>query len=132
MNSEPIGTLMGSIRAGFSCACPRCGEGRLFRGFLTLRSRCEVCGLDYRFADSGDGPAVFIIFLAGFIVVGAGIACYWLARTAMFIVTAGVVFVRFASSTAPFGSVERAGARPGRVNWRPAADRTIRPSDWSR
>jgi len=73
MNSEPIGTLMGSIRAGFSCACPRCGEGRLFRGFLTLRSRCEVCGLDYRFADSGDGPAVFIIFLAGFIVVGAAL-----------------------------------------------------------
>jgi uncharacterized protein (DUF983 family) len=73
MNSEPIGTLMGSIRAGLSCACPRCGEGRLFRGFLTLRSRCEVCGLDYRFADSGDGPAVFIIFLAGFIVVGAAL-----------------------------------------------------------
>ena len=56
MNSEPIGTLMGSVRAGLSCACPRCGEGRLFRGFLTLQSRCEVCGLDYRFADSGDGP----------------------------------------------------------------------------
>jgi uncharacterized protein (DUF983 family) len=73
MNSEPIGTLMGSVRAGLSCACPRCGEGRLFRGFLTLQSRCEVCGLDYRFADSGDGPAVFIIFLAGFIVVGAAL-----------------------------------------------------------
>ena len=34
---------------------------------------CESCGLDYGFADSGDGPAVFIMFLAGFIVVGAAL-----------------------------------------------------------
>jgi uncharacterized protein (DUF983 family) len=38
-----------------------------------LQPRCEVCGLDYGFADSGDGPAVFIMFLAGFIVVGAAL-----------------------------------------------------------
>ena len=36
-----------------------------------LRPRCEVCGLDYSFADSGDGPAVFITFLAGFVVFAA-------------------------------------------------------------
>jgi uncharacterized protein (DUF983 family) len=45
----------------------------LFRGFLTLRPGCEACGLDYGFADAGDGPAVFIMFLAGFIVVGAAL-----------------------------------------------------------
>jgi uncharacterized protein (DUF983 family) len=38
-----------------------------------LRPRCEVCGLNYGFADSGDGPAVFIMFLAGAIVVGAAL-----------------------------------------------------------
>jgi uncharacterized protein (DUF983 family) len=27
--------------------CPRCGEGHLFKGYLTLRPSCEVCGLDY-------------------------------------------------------------------------------------
>ena len=32
-----------------------------------------MCGLDYGFADSGDGPAVFIMFFAGFIVVGAAL-----------------------------------------------------------
>ena len=53
--------------------CPRCGKGKLFQGFLTLRPRCDVCGLDYGFADAGDGPAVFIMFLAGFIVVGAAL-----------------------------------------------------------
>ena len=61
------------IVAGLTCRCPRCGKGKLFQGFLTLRPRCDVCGLDYSFADSGDGPAVFIILLAGFIVVGCAL-----------------------------------------------------------
>ncbi|MFC3692633.1 DUF983 domain-containing protein [Chenggangzhangella methanolivorans] len=39
--------------------CPRCGEGRLFCGFLTLRPSCEVCGLDFSYADPADGPAFF-------------------------------------------------------------------------
>ena len=73
VNQQSIDTLSGSIRAGLSCACPRCGQGKLFQGFLTLRPRCEACGLDYGFADAGDGPAVFIMFLAGFIVVGAAL-----------------------------------------------------------
>ncbi len=55
---------------GLSGRCPRCGEGRLFSGFLTVRPTCESCGLDLSFADSGDGPAVFVILLAGIVVVG--------------------------------------------------------------
>ena len=58
------------ILTGLSGRCPACSKGRMFQGFLTLRSRCEVCGLDYSFADAGDGPAVFVILFAGFIVVG--------------------------------------------------------------
>jgi len=73
MRQRPITTLPETIRAGLSCACPRCGQGKLFQGYLTLRPRCDVCGLDYGFADSGDGPAVFIILFAGFIVVGAAL-----------------------------------------------------------
>ena len=45
-------------------------QGPLFQGFLTLRPRCEACGLDFAFADAGDGPAVFVILFAGFVVVG--------------------------------------------------------------
>jgi uncharacterized protein (DUF983 family) len=73
MTDRPITTLSGAIRAGLSCSCPRCGRGRLFQSFITVRPRCEACGLDYGFADSGDGPAVFIMFLAGFIVVAAAL-----------------------------------------------------------
>jgi uncharacterized protein (DUF983 family) len=58
------------ISAGLKGRCPRCGEGRLFSGFLTVGKRCVSCGLDYSFADAGDGPAVFVILIIGFVVVG--------------------------------------------------------------
>jgi uncharacterized protein (DUF983 family) len=54
--------------------CPCCGKGHLFRGFLALRPRCEKCGLDFSFADAADGPAFFVMFLAGFIVAGSALA----------------------------------------------------------
>lgn len=55
---------------GLSGHCPRCGQGKLFDGFLTLAPRCQSCGLDFKFADAGDGPAVFVTLLAGFVVLG--------------------------------------------------------------
>jgi len=61
------------LAAGLKGRCPRCGEGALFKGGLTLRDKCERCGLDYSFADSGDGPAVFAIFILGFLVLGAAL-----------------------------------------------------------
>lgn len=70
---KTVATLSDAIVAGLSCACPRCGRGKLFQGFIALRPRCDVCGLDYSFADSGDGPAVFIMLIGGFIVVFAAL-----------------------------------------------------------
>jgi uncharacterized protein (DUF983 family) len=58
------------FRTGLTCRCPRCGEGRLFAGYLTLVPSCSVCRLDLRKADSGDGPAVFIILILGALAVG--------------------------------------------------------------
>jgi uncharacterized protein (DUF983 family) len=58
------------VRCGLQGRCPRCGEGALFKGFLAVGERCGVCDLDYSFSDSGDGPAVLVIFLVGFLVVG--------------------------------------------------------------
>ncbi|CAH2600631.1 conserved protein of unknown function [Rhodovastum atsumiense] len=56
-------------QAGLGCRCPRCGEGRLFIGLLTVRDRCEICGLDLRASDTGDGPAVLVMFVLGTVVV---------------------------------------------------------------
>ena len=71
MTGKP--SLAQSISTGLTGRCPRCREGRLFSGFLALRKQCEKCGLDYSFADAGDGPAIFVILIAGFIVVGAAL-----------------------------------------------------------
>lgn len=59
------------IITGLKCRCPRCGEGPLFRGFLKTWPRCESCGLDLSFAEGSEGPAVFVIFIVGFVIVGA-------------------------------------------------------------
>jgi uncharacterized protein (DUF983 family) len=57
------------ILTGLKGCCPSCGKGRLFAGYLTLRPRCETCGLDFAFADSGDGPAFFVMSIVGIVVV---------------------------------------------------------------
>jgi uncharacterized protein (DUF983 family) len=67
---EPRYPKISAISTGLCGRCPRCGDGRLFQGFLTVAPKCEVCGLDFGFADSGDGPAVFVTLIAGFLVVG--------------------------------------------------------------
>lgn len=60
---------VGLILPGLAGRCPRCGTGKLFDGFLALKPKCEHCGLSYEFADSGDGPAVFVMFAVGFLVI---------------------------------------------------------------
>jgi uncharacterized protein (DUF983 family) len=65
--------LTETILRGLACRCPRCGRGKLYAGFLKPAEKCDACGLDYAFMDSGDGPAVFIIMIAGAIVVGAAL-----------------------------------------------------------
>jgi uncharacterized protein (DUF983 family) len=58
-----------SLRSGLLCRCPRCGEGRLYAGFLRLAKRCDRCGLDYGFADPADGPAFFVMTGVGILVI---------------------------------------------------------------
>ena len=64
-----VDSLVSPFAAGLACRCPRCGEGRLFSGFLKVAPVCESCGLELKFADSGDGPAVFVIFAVAPIVI---------------------------------------------------------------
>ncbi|CAN7564858.1 DUF983 domain-containing protein [Phenylobacterium sp. LjRoot225] len=59
--------------AGLTGRCPNCGEGRLYEGFLKVAPQCEACGFDLAAADSGDGPAVFVILIAGFVVAFAAL-----------------------------------------------------------
>lgn len=65
------------ILAGLACRCPNCGKGPLFRSYLKLHARCSVCDFDLGQADSGDGPAVFVILICG------AVACFGLLFTEM-------------------------------------------------
>lgn len=65
--------LSGTLSCGIRGRCPRCGNGKLFDGFLRLAPRCSACGLDYAFADAGDGPAVFVMLIGGAVVLGTGL-----------------------------------------------------------
>lgn len=74
-----------TLSAGFLGRCPSCHRGRLFSGYLAVAPRCRHCGLDYAFADAGDGPAVFVILVTGFVVTGLALVTeilhappYWL------------------------------------------------------
>ena len=62
--------VLSPLVTGLRCRCPRCGSGPLFEGLLAVRPRCDLCGLDLRHHDSGDGPAVLAIMILGFVVVG--------------------------------------------------------------
>jgi uncharacterized protein (DUF983 family) len=67
-------TQVNPILSGLACRCPNCGKGKLFDGFLAVSARCDACGYDLRAADSGDGPAVFVILIVGFVVCFAALA----------------------------------------------------------
>jgi uncharacterized protein (DUF983 family) len=58
------------LKTGLGGKCPRCGRGKLFAGYLKLAPSCSSCGLDYGFADGGDGAAWFAMLITGFVGVG--------------------------------------------------------------
>lgn len=66
---DPRPARIDPIRAGLLCRCPRCGEGPLFAGFLRVVDRCAACGFDFTRLNTGDGAAIFIMQIAGGIVV---------------------------------------------------------------
>ncbi len=67
MNQPP--ERVSAFKAGVACRWPRCGQGPLFAGYLRVANACTHCGLSFSRHDSGDGPAVLVVFIVGFIVV---------------------------------------------------------------
>lgn len=57
-----------TIKAGLLGKCPECGKGSVFETHLGLAPACPACGADFSEADSGDGPAFFVMFLIGILV----------------------------------------------------------------
>ena len=66
-------TLVRAIRG----RCPKCGEGRLFIGYLKPVENCSVCGEALGKIRSDDGPAWLTILLTGHILAPA---LFWFSR----------------------------------------------------
>ena len=56
------------LAAALKGSCPRCGQGRLFKAWVTFAPRCRACGLDFDSFNVGDGPAAFLILIVGAIL----------------------------------------------------------------
>ena len=61
------------LTTALKARCPRCGQGALFSGYLNFQPSCDTCGQDFSQIDAGDGPAVFVILLAGLAIVGGAL-----------------------------------------------------------
>lgn len=110
--------------AGLRGRCPRCGEGELFAGFLKFADHCPSCGLDFSGEDAGDGPAVFIMFAVGFIVVPMALVAevvfsppLWLHFILWLPLTAGLSLVLMRPFRAiMFALQHQHGAAEGRID----------------
>lgn len=69
--TEPVAA--NPFLAGALGRCPNCGQGPLYSGFLEVTPVCGGCGYRLADADSGDGPAIFVIMIVGFMVVFAAL-----------------------------------------------------------
>ncbi len=68
MKQDETKVLTALIR-GFFRKCPRCGEGRLFEGYLTPKKECNVCQLEFESLRADDGPAYITMGLVCLFVV---------------------------------------------------------------
>jgi uncharacterized protein (DUF983 family) len=59
---------------GFRRKCPRCGEGSMFRGYLSIAEQCVHCALPFEPLRADDAPAYFTIAIVGHIVVSGLLA----------------------------------------------------------
>lgn len=66
-DQEIVSGSVSPFLAALKCVCPICGKGKLFTGGLLVPGdECAHCGEDFTKIDSGDGPAIFVMFILGF------------------------------------------------------------------
>lgn len=66
----PIPRTSVVLKRGLLCRCPHCGEGKLFKSYLKLVDKCDVCGEQLGHIRADDLPAYLTIAVVGHVVVG--------------------------------------------------------------
>jgi uncharacterized protein (DUF983 family) len=69
VTSTPRASALTVFWRGFRRLCPRCGEGRMFSGYLTVREACDACQLPFEPLRSDDAPPYFTLFIVGHLVI---------------------------------------------------------------
>lgn len=57
-----------AMARGFKRRCPKCGEGHLFCGYLTVDENCAVCGEALNVHRADDAPPYFTILIVGHVI----------------------------------------------------------------
>jgi uncharacterized protein (DUF983 family) len=61
---------MTALGRGLRGRCPCCGQGRMFRAFLKVADKCDVCGEELFHHRADDFPPYLVMVVVGHIVVG--------------------------------------------------------------
>ncbi|MCC7320843.1 MAG: DUF983 domain-containing protein [Rubellimicrobium sp.] len=62
---------MTAVLRGFRRTCPKCGQGRLFKGYLKVADSCTVCREELCHHRADDGPAYLTILVVGHVLAVA-------------------------------------------------------------
>ena len=66
----PVRSLGQAVWNGTKLRCPHCGKGRLFRAYLKVADKCEVCGEELHHHRADDFPPYLSIVIVGHVIVG--------------------------------------------------------------
>ena len=59
-----------AVLNGLKLRCPHCGKGHLFRSYLKVVDKCEVCGEELSHHRADDFPPYLSIIIVGHVIVG--------------------------------------------------------------
>jgi uncharacterized protein (DUF983 family) len=68
--------FVASLMRGLRRLCPRCGQGRMFSGYLSVRHDCAICGMEFEPLRSDDAPPYFTLFIVGHVMISLYVAAW--------------------------------------------------------
>ncbi|GLQ18623.1 DUF983 domain-containing protein [Maritalea porphyrae] len=67
---KPKRSVWAAMKNGIVGKCPKCGKGKLFKGYLRVNSGCSSCGEAFHHHRADDAPPYITMAIVGHVVVG--------------------------------------------------------------
>lgn len=68
-DKKPLQLATSLAKLSLTHRCPSCAKASIYAGLLALKQECPECKLALSRADTGDGPAFFVITIMGALIV---------------------------------------------------------------